>query len=97
MVGTSPPARQCRAVPAGSRPTVGTQADRSALRDPGLPPALLHCTMGYRLGGRRLMFWKKNSPLEPDKGQPGMKENGKQSHCATSAFTGPYRTLFANT
>lgn len=93
MAGTLPPARQCRAVPAGPRPTAGTQAVWSTLCHPGLPTALLCCAMGYRLGGKKLFFWKKTSPLKHDKGQPGMKENGKQCHCATSAFTGPWQTL----
>ena len=53
------------------------------------------CCRHVWLQGRReeaLLLEKEDPPLMPDKGQSGMKENGEQFHCATSAFAGPCQT-----
>lgn len=76
--------RLCCVAPAGPWPREGTRlAGWSRL----LRARLCHA-VGCRLGGKKLFCWKKKPPLKT-----GMKENGKKSHCASLAFTGPCRTL----
>lgn len=58
----------------------------------GAPQGTAAPRCGLQEGGS-FCFGRKNPPLKHDKDQPGMKENGKQSHCATSAFTGLYQLL----